>query len=505
MSDQETTNSLIGEIKDLFHFLTEKEPTPDDEIEGQKEFIDKFKKLRDMNALPDQQTQIDNILEKLEEWDTLEQWFIETPIPGEIRKLLNIRESIEEQKSVEIESKTVGVNLEEKILKIPEEKTSNIDISEIVSQVSAQFKGEIDNLKDKINSLKSELDNKEEEIKESKKQKPVMKPFPKKGSKLPPLTIKIPVIKKPSSSSSKDLSKVKSSGKTRLAPIPQERPKQEQKILEAIPTSPKVPIQEENKVEKKLTPIPQKQQQEITKPELSIQPQQEKVVKQEFSNTTEDVKKVEQGLVLFGTSNKDVNNPTPPPKKRSLITTMAMEEPLNRDKPKKEPKKEQKKTAHITQVKVEEIETQKTKPAGTELFNVFSPHMEEQKTSKKKKKKTSDSGDLLFSKEKGKQQQKIAMEQEPQTTTYSSNIINTEINQINIEDLPKDKDSLYQELIALEGKRYSLEKEFKEFEKRYEKGSINENSFKNQTIQLKSKLDEITIRITGIRRIISSL
>ena len=42
------------------------------------------------------------------------------------------------------------------------------------------------------------------------------------------------------------------------------------------------------------------------------------------------------------------------------------------------------------------------------------------------------------------------------------------------EELPSDKDSLYQELIALEGKRYSLEKNYKDLEKSYQTILYNE-------------------------------
>ena len=74
-----------------------------------------------------------------------------------------------------------------------------------------------------------------------------------------------------------------------------------------------------------------------------------------------------------------------------------------------------------------------------------------------------------------------------------------------IEELPTDKDSLYQELIALEGKRYSIEKNYKELEKKFSTGSINEADFKKQNDELKIKSDEITSRINKIRRVISSI
>ncbi|MCK4481383.1 MAG: hypothetical protein KAV01_12715, partial [Candidatus Lokiarchaeota archaeon] len=73
------------------------------------------------------------------------------------------------------------------------------------------------------------------------------------------------------------------------------------------------------------------------------------------------------------------------------------------------------------------------------------------------------------------------------------------------EELPSDKDSLYQELIALEGKRYSLEKNFKEIEKSYSAGSFSDIEYNKRSEELRGKLDIITSRINKIRRVISSL
>jgi hypothetical protein len=73
------------------------------------------------------------------------------------------------------------------------------------------------------------------------------------------------------------------------------------------------------------------------------------------------------------------------------------------------------------------------------------------------------------------------------------------------DELPKDKDSLYQELIALEGRRYSLEKTFKELERSFNGGSVADFEYKNRSEDLKNKQDEITSRINRIRRLIASM
>ncbi len=86
-----------------------------------------------------------------------------------------------------------------------------------------------------------------------------------------------------------------------------------------------------------------------------------------------------------------------------------------------------------------------------------------------------------------------------EASSYSESEVNVE------EELPSDKDSLYQELIALEGKRYSLEKTFKDLEKIYSTGSIDDSEYKSQSDGLRGKLNGITSKINKIRRIISSL
>ena len=75
----------------------------------------------------------------------------------------------------------------------------------------------------------------------------------------------------------------------------------------------------------------------------------------------------------------------------------------------------------------------------------------------------------------------------------------------NSESLPDDKDTLYQELIALEGKRYAIEKRYKELETSFNRGSISDLQFKRSTEEINTKMQEITTRINTIRSLISRL
>jgi hypothetical protein len=212
------------------------------------------------------------------------------------------------------------------------------------------------------------------------------------------------------------------------------------------------------------------------------------------------------------------------PKKSSLISEIieidvseeekdipfAVKKPNTFEKPKTVEKPEISPKPKITPVSVEEVETESIRSTGTDLFNVFSSVGE---TSKEKSKGEKEISDTLPYKEKKKKKNE---EKEQIIDSKASPFVEFGIpkpdNQAylesetsSIEDLPKDKDSLYQELIALEGKRYSLEKNFNEIEKLYSIGSISDTEYQSQSEELRKRLDNITSRINNIRRVISSL
>jgi len=71
--------------------------------------------------------------------------------------------------------------------------------------------------------------------------------------------------------------------------------------------------------------------------------------------------------------------------------------------------------------------------------------------------------------------------------------------------LPKDKDSLYQDLIALEGKRYSLERSLKQLQQDLVEKTVDEHEFENRSSDLKAKMKKISISINTIRKNIAQL
>ena len=643
MSEEEKFKEIIQEINEIYIFLTQQEPTPDDEIEARVKLIEKTKTLITLNApqVTLNMRLFESALSGLENWETLDLWFIESELPGLIQSIINLGESEskpsvpEEPKeqimpSVEPNSKT---ELEAEIETETEGvlKPDRFDINEIVSKVSEQFKGEIDGLKQKIDVLKHELDKKEESLRNGSSKRIIKTIRPKKNVKLPPPKIKIPIIKGPKippkikipiikgpKASPKIKIPVKLSPKTptrinikekigleelsnqkgtnsikqvqaqiaeelqklTITPvfdeeskIKQEQLKEPESIIDILeesktlppPPEPEFKLKQPEKSEsifdileesKPLTPPPEfKSVPEDTKvsvePEGSEEPDLFSEIMEEIGPIpaipssdflTEIPKEFDPDINIIEELDPPTKSPEldfnsalpsnmpkleipelvekldqkvklPEPsvvpekpeelKKNSVISEVTLTEvDANDEKPKvpfmaKKPK--------IATVSVEEVDTKYMKSSGTDLFNVFSSVGD-------KKTKKSISNLELFSEIPTKQKKKEAFELPENTNVFPKFSSPTpelpesdELKPFSIEELPTDKDSLYQELIALEGKRYSIEKNYKVIEKKYHEGSIDEVGFNKQNNELKIKLDEITSRINKIRRFITSL
>ena len=479
MTDQGSYDSVLQEIKVIYTFLTEDKPTPDDEIEAKDKLVNKFNKLKNNSTYPEEIIFIEGILQKLNDWDTLDLWFSETSLPEDIMNILNIPARTETPKEEQInEEKSNG--------------ESEIDLTDIFNKVSEQFKGEIETLKGTIDTLKKELDKKDEVVKPPTRKREVHKITPNPKAKLAPPVIKIPAIKK-------------------LVKTPQVK---QQSI-------PKIPLETVNKFNNKF-------QEQLT------------AIPVETEDVPLPVKDHE--LTPIPAEPEDVplpvrdHNLTPIPKKSSHIETVVIEEtkdiPLITErrkvtsfipeKPKEVPvskifesKPFLKEKPTISALKIEEIETESIVSSGSDLFNVFSSVGSKSQEKPQEKPQeiigfTEKPPRVEEKKKEEKKKKKIKEIQEPTVMPFinfnnSGTSVEPDIESPNLENLSDDKDTLYQELIALEGRRYSLERNFKDIEKNFNKGSISEADFKRQNNILKKQLDEITSRINNIRRIISSL
>jgi len=500
MSEEEKFNSIIQEIKDIYLYLTKGEPTPDDEITAREKLINQIQTLKSVKTFNVEANLalFEETLNKLDNWDTLELWFLESELPENIEKIIKITDELPEFAPEEDIKESPTARLHEDL------ETASFDIDQIVDKVSEQFKGEIDDLKQKIDDLKIELEKKDETLHQVSQNKVIKKITPKKDVKLPPPKIKLPVIKKPDHPP-----QLKAPSKSGA-----ERPRKAIGIKSIEQVQSKI----EQELERQKNNSIFEQKPEI-KEDLIQKIQEEKIVS-EISKDSESI------LDILEESEIPLEPREPPnftimpdkPKKRSLVPeiievetsekekkipftikeTKIVEEPKIIEKPAITTKPK------ITSVSIEEIEDEEIRSTGTELFNVFSsvgekpskklPTLDDAFSSTpvkvKKKKKEEKSDTIPFVGFKASDS-KISSYIEPEPDIE--------------EELPSDKDSLYQELIALEGKRYSLEKTFKELEKTYSTGSIDDSKYKKQSDELRGRLNGITSKINKIRRVISSL
>jgi len=474
MTDEESFQSTLQEVKEIYLFLTEGEPSPDDEIEAKGKLINHFNKLKNLSSTSEQKDITAFILKNLEEWDTLDLWFSETSLPNDVKKMLKIPESAKI-------SKEEGPKDFEKSDVKQKSSEPEVDLTDIFNMASEQFKGEIDNLKGKIDALKKELDKKDESLKSMKKRRKVQKIVPKKDVKLPPPKIKIPVIKtliKPRQTSSQPTPKiVVSKEQPKLKPVEvnrvRERIEPAKENLTPISITPK---ENASKAEnQELTPLPEKV------------PEFHPFVIEESNDIPIITEKRKITPIITEESSKA---PSPEyPKSTPFLT----------EKPK------------ISSVRIEEIERESIVSSGSDLFNVFSS-MGNKGSSKPQEIISSTKNQVVIEEKKrdDKKKKKDNDFQESNVTPFIN------FNDVNVSDEPdfstpsldslsNDKDTLYQELIALEGKRYSLERSFKDLERDFNKGSISELDFKNKNNKLKNQLNSITSRINKIRGLISTL
>jgi hypothetical protein len=558
MNDKE----ILLQIKEIFLHLTDQEPTPDEEIEARVNLIEKFKTLKNSDNFSLQIKAIDDIINKLDKWDTLELWFKEVDfISEDIDKFLKINEGIE-----------MAIKKEPFIPSIPSDKitefkpelkedTPELDISKIVFQVTEQFKDEISNLKNTIEDLKKELDKKEGDIGEFSQKRTVQIITPKKGTKLTPPKIRIPLTKKrekpisvKDSVDSKvgDLTKITKSIEHKIdsskseeliaegeegelaMKIPQitdeeisefkksskfiEKPKLTPSLPEKpiVDTEQKIPFQapksfqkelDEKIQTKKLTPLP------VVKPEVIKHIKEDKIL------TPIPIEKQETKKVTF--ENLSLQSiPSQIPKSISKSPKESELQPISSDNIKEAPEIIEKplltpiisKKPKISPISIEEIDTQSIKSSGTDLFNVLSS-LRTKSSEQPLEPPIAYESDFMKKKldnvDKEEKEKKFPVAFDKKKTAPISELPKSELTRTEIDEsaefLAKDKDTLYQELIALEGRRYSLEKSYKDLSSGYGRGVIDEYEFNNKGQTLKKQIDEIGTRISTIRRNIASL
>ncbi len=350
MSAEEKSNSIIQEIKDIYLYLTQGEPTPDDEITAREKLIDKIQNLKTVNSflVESNMSLLEETLDKLVNWDTLELWFVESELPDYLQKIISITSEVAEFRVEKEIKESPTARLHEDL------ETASFDIDQIVDKVSEQFKGEIDDLKQKIDILKIELEKKDESLREASQNKVIKKISPKKDVKLPPPKIKLPVFKKPDHPP-----QIKAPSKPEteriIKPIGMKSIEHVQAKIEEEIEKLKEPLVIEQKPQPQVSIVPKDSEsileilEEYETPQPPLEPPN-------FTNMPEKPKK--SSLV------PEIIEVEPSEEETEIPFTIKEPEIIEKPKIISKPK--------ITEVSIEEIETEEIRSTGTELFNVFS-------------------------------------------------------------------------------------------------------------------------------------
>lgn len=476
---QEKYTEAIKQIKEIFIKLFEEEPTPDDEIEAKEYLLNLLRQLlNNISGFENKEDLIQETLKIVENWDTLDLWFKEVNgLTENIKKLIEYREKSEIKKKIE---EFIQESDEET------ETTPEFDIKETISQVSDDFKGEISKLKNYISDLEKKLGEKDREIKDVKKKPSTRAPpefpvKPKKKSRLQPPKVIIPKIgapliqrkkesapRKEEKVETKELKKIKAP-KIEIAPILDEKPKigivsSKKSHFTPLPKK-KIKIGGESVIQPTEKPISKKRPKitHVFAEEIEVTPkeEEEKVKVLPFSDT---ISKTEPSSAKkMKISNIPEGETTPIPKKPK-ITPVELEE------------------MDLSSTTGDQTEEQK-RISSKKLYNVFS------------------SASSVETKSKQKEQKKVI---EPtQETLTSGSIIDTQ--QLQEGSFTYNKDKLYQDLIVLEGKRYSIEKTQKESETKYKKGELDDLAYKREMDKIRAHMGKITSKINEIRKVIQGL
>jgi hypothetical protein len=474
MNDQGSYNATLSEISEIYLFLMEGQPSPDYEIEAKGKIINLFTNLIKYNTDSEQKVVIEAILKKLDDWDTLDLWFSETTIPTDIKHILNIRDN----------AKLKDEQIQEKIAEptiVSKNGDSEIDLTDIFNKVSDQFKGEIENLKSKIDDLKNELEKKDKNIQSVPTKREVHKITLNKKVKLVPPKIRIPVIKRPV--------KPPQISKQIFAKTPIMPDKTEEKLVDLEPINVKIEPSKEQ-----LTPVPLEAFNMpigTHKPDLSPIPKKTPKIIPVVIEESEDIPVVAEKRKITPIITEEPE--------KTQISPLSDVMPFLTEKPK------------ISAMRIEEIESESIVSSGSDLFNVFSSMGNKKSEKPKEVTRFTEIPAKLEVKKKEEKKTKTSKDvQEPEIMPFIDfNKVDlsmeSSFDSPNIDNISDDKNTLYEELIALEGKRYALEKGFKDLEIGFSKGSMSDSEFKSQNNGLKTQLNEITSRINKIRRLISSL
>ncbi|MBN2154573.1 MAG: hypothetical protein JW776_00830 [Candidatus Lokiarchaeota archaeon] len=517
MNDEFRTG--IKRLRDIYNYLTEDEPTPDEEEESKQELISLLENLImhiDPDDIEDNLEVIKTTLQMVKEWDTLEFWFKEKPdLVTKIKLLLNrfLIQHAEPEHSSPMISKPSAPNgvdeeLSEQLAAALERALKNLppdeDVTKVIQSVTARVtENYMKTSSSDDNAMKL---SSEPIVKESNYSRLQSDIRTASGSEeaMTQTAAKVKIRKEDIMKSVLEQAKIKISQATDStttaklsAPkiiIPKvTRPKQ--KIVPYIDQTDQLTESEQKYQE--LESIPPIQPQETSKqiPKLKVgafkkdetttpkikthgsvvshQPIRPKIIVKPSIQTNES----EQKSPIQEVAPPSQSKMTKPKIKLQALSVSKPAPELESPKPDTLPLKFNIVTPTEPSVKDTQIN----------LFETFTKH-----NNKDKKQKT-----------KKKTPKNIAEEESKPSKSLPLEELDFSEQKIPYEQM--DKTQLYQELIALEGKKYAIEKSRKDYKSKHQKGLISNGNYAAQLDRFKYDLNYISKKINEIRQRIQSL
>ncbi len=535
--------NTIKRLRDIYNYLTEGQPSPDEEEDSQKEMITLLESLI-MHIPPENMEEnlelLKTSLGMAKEWDTLEFWFKEKPdLVTNVKLILNrflIRHAEPEQDTDVKASTTAPVKngvpdelsgqlaaaLERAMKNLPPDADVTKVIQSVTSQVTEKYLAQpsinrknigmggvpivhpekaqvtegsstdiqsiMGHSADSINSAAARVKIRKEDIMKSVLEQVKNNQL---TQKLSAPKIVIPKVTKPKQKIlpyKKQTEEITATDQKHqeLSAIPsiqpQEKPKQPPKL--------KVSAFKKGKSAK-----PSITTQATTQSQQPIRPKVVVKRKPKIKTKVEEVKpKQSQPKAQLDPIPKlePTPEPRPPqPKKPKIKLSANTVSKRKQQEAKKDPAKE-------SAIKFNVVKPTKTsvKDTQVDLFETFAKQEKKNKRRRSKKKSVK----LQIPDNKPTQKQGLQM-----SDSKPSPMKGVEFPEESIPYEKMDKAQLYQELIALEGKKYAIEKSRSDYRAKHEKGLISDGNYAAQLDRFKFDLKYISKKINEIRQRIQTL
>lgn len=547
-------------LKEIYEKLNG-EPTPEEEEQAKEDILSLLEKMIEDTDDDSEKALYNEALQLTKSWDTLDKWFVEVPELVDKIKEITIEdepeaETMEEKKDslTAAQNKELSKEIAEAIAEATQDLPSQVDIKQIVKEITKQVtKNFLANLNrssgsaERQDSSKAEAKTKTEKASsklslskddimkdmlkvktggESKSQKSDggAKSESKAKLKLSAPKIHIPKVVKPKK---KIVPKKK--------PEAEPKPVKDKRDAESTAVSESQPKQKPTQTTVKL-PKPKK----ISIPQAQkIKPKQKKAVPQQESS--EEAHKPKRVVIKRSSIEKPKKQPkmkiktVKSPPQSTVIDEKEGAIKLQPIKSAGSKKKSSPKIKPVTgsKPKIKPAASVKPKTKKKPKINVSAkpvsvaqkkPQSNEIKTLKPVKMPKKDSKNALFQAfNKGGQKDSKKNAKTRVGGVKAVNIAGGEIEGFKAQsvDAPKEqfefaetsgdiyanmsKDELYQELIALEGKKYAIERARKDMRGKHEKGQVPDVEYKTAIERFKYDLEHISDKINDLRRRVQTL